>query len=201
MVKDVLLVGGFHEVVELCESCGRNIIGIIDNVLTGDYLGYPIVGTDNDAADLLKNYAHSELVITPDAPSVRKKLVEYYSQLGYKFATIISPEARISKTAVIGEGTVIQAGVNISSFTKIGSFVKLNTNCNIMHDNVIGNYTTVAPNVVCLGRITVGEEAYIGANSTILPELRIGTRSVVGAGAVVTHIVSDNVTVKGVPAK
>ncbi len=201
MMKDLLLVGGFHEVIELCESCGRNIVGIIDNNIVGDYLGYPILGTDEDASSLFNKYGNCELVVTPDAPSLRKKLVEFYSMIGYCFATIISPSARVSKSAVICDGVVVQAGVNISSYTKIGKFVKLNTNSNIMHDSVIGDFCTIAPNAVCLGRVTIGVGSYVGANSTILPEIYIGKNSVVGAGAVVTHNVPSHVTVKGIPAK
>lgn len=31
MVNKVILVGGFHEMIELCEDCGYSIVGIIDN--------------------------------------------------------------------------------------------------------------------------------------------------------------------------
>ena len=201
MTKNLLLVGAFHEVIELCESCGRKIVGIIDNNLVGEYMGYPILGTDEDASKLFNQYSNCELVVTPDAPSLRKKLVEYYSLIGYYFATIISPDARVSKSSIICDGVVIQSGVNVSSYTKIGKFVKLNTNSNIMHDSVIEDFCTVAPNAVCLGRVYVGAGSYVGANCTILPEIQIGENSVVGAGAVVTHNVSNCVTVKGIPAK
>ena len=200
-MKDLLLVGGFHEVIELCESCGRKIVGIIDNNLVGEYMGYPILGTDEEASELFNKYSNCELVVTPDSPSLRKKLVEYYSLIGYYFATIISPDARVAKSSIVSDGVVIQAGVNVSSYTKIGKFVKLNTNSNIMHDSVIGDFCTIAPNAVCLGRVYVGAGSYVGANSTILPEIQIGEKSVVGAGAVVTHNVSNCVTVKGIPAK
>lgn len=33
--KDVILVGGFQEMIELCEECGVNIVGIIDRNLGG----------------------------------------------------------------------------------------------------------------------------------------------------------------------
>ena len=199
--KRVILVGGFHEVIELCENCGYEIVGIIDNILTGTYYGYKIIGKDSDAEALYPTYKDCELVITPDSPKIREKLVALYSGYGYKFATVISPEARISKTATIGKGTVIQAGVNVSAETHIGNFVKLNTNCNVMHDNVVGDYVTIAPNAVSLGKIRIGGKAYIGANSTILPNLIIGKGAVVGAGAVVTKNVNDNTVVKGVPSK
>ena len=200
-MKDIILVGAFREVIELCEECGIRIAGIIDNNLTGSFLGIPIIGTDNDANSLFQDYSHCQLVITPDLPKVRKKLFHLYRQVGFEFATIISPKADISRSAKIGVGTVIQSGVNVSAATTIGRFVKLNTNANVMHDNVVGDFATVAPNAVLLGYVNVEDTAYIGANSTVLPHLRIGEGSIVGAGAVVTKNVDTNITVKGIPAK
>lgn len=201
MDKDVILVGGFHEMIELCENAGYHIVGIIDGALQSDYYGYPVIGSDEDAALLFPKYSYCSLVLTPDSPIVRKKLVGLYQPLGFDFATVISSDAHISKSATIGKGSVIQSGVNVSSETHIGRFCKLNTNANVMHDNEIADYVTIAPNAVSLGRIKIGKCAYIGANSTILPEKTIGEFAVVGAGAVVTKDVSDNLTVKGVPAK
>ena len=201
MDKDIILVGGFHEIIELCEKSGYNIKGIIDGQLQDSYFGYPVIGSDADAQALHPKFGHFKLVITPDSPKIREKLVNLYSSLGYDFATIISPSATISKFSSIGKGTIVQDGVNISACTKIGNFVKLNTNCNVMHDNEISDYVTIAPNAVNLGRIKVGRSSYIGANATLLPEIEIGSYSTIGAGAVVTKNVPEGATVKGVPAK
>lgn len=201
MNNKVIIVGAFHEMIELCEVCGFQIVGIIDNQYTGDYNGIPILGTDEDASHLYKDYSDCSIVITPDLPKVREKLSELYSQIGFQFATVISPKAIISRSAKIGRGTVIQACVNVSAGSTIGDFVKLNTYANIMHDDVVGNFATIAPNAVLLGYVHIGESAYIGANSTVLSRVRIGSGSTVGAGAVVTKDVNDNVIVKGVPAK
>lgn len=199
--KNIIIVGAFHEVIELCEDCCSNIVGIIDNNITGLYFGIPVIGKDSDAESLFKTYSHCQLVISPDLPKVRENLVKLYSGIGYDFATIISPKANVSKSAKIGKGSVIQSGVNVSAATTIGNFVKLNTNANVMHDNTIGDFSTIAPNSVLLGYVKVKRAAYIGANSTILPHLSIGECSTVGAGAVVTRDVGNRIKVKGVPAK
>ena len=201
MKSDVILVGGFHEIIELCEECGFNVVGIIDNKLEGYYCGVPVLGKDDDAEKLFSQYANCKLVIVPDSPAIREAMVLHYQLIGYRFATVISPNAHISKTAEIGEGTIIQSGVNVSSFTKVGRFCKLNCNCNVMHDNEIGDFVTIAPNVVLLGRVSTQSHAYLGANSTVLPNIKIGSYSVVGAGAVVTHDIENKVIVKGNPAR
>lgn len=201
MDKKIIIVGGFHEIIELCEELKYSIVGIIDNTLKGKYLGYPIIGNDSDASMLFKTFYNLPLVITPDTPLLREKLFGYYSKIGFRFETIISAKAKISKSAQIGTGTIIQSGVNVSAQTRIGNFVKLNTNCNVMHDCLIHDYVTIAPNAVLLGHVTVSEKVYIGANSTILPTISIGEDSLVGAGSVVTRNIDNNITVKGVPAK
>ena len=201
MNNDVIIVGAFHEVIELCEDCGRHIAGIIDNTLTGEYFGYSILGTDADAPCIRKEFPDCGLVLTPDLPAVRKKLADYYAGLGFSFASLISAQARISRYATIGTGCFIQAGANVSACTRIGDFVRINTNANVMHDCNVGDYCTIAPNVVCLGRINIGEGAYLGANCTVLSNLHVGAGSVTGAGSVVTRDVPDGATVKGVPAK
>ena len=202
MKEDIIIVGIFDEMIELCEDCGFNIIGFVDNSYKEkNYHNYQILGTDNQAADIFKEYSQCKIVITPDSPHVRKKLTDLYKGIGFKFAKVISPDARISRSAQIGEGTVIQSGVNISAGTVIGANVKVNTNANIMHDNAIGDFTTIAPNAVSLGYVRIGNSSYIGANSTILPRIQIGNGVTVGAGAVVTKDVNDGLVVKGVPAK
>lgn len=200
-MKEIIIVGGFHEMIELCEDAGFNIVGIIDNKLTGEYYGYPVIGTDNDANSLYKQHPSCQVVIAPDSPRLRRKLVDVYRAAGFSFANIIHPAATVSRLSTIGEGTVVQRGVNVSANSKIGNFCKLNIGCNVMHDNIIGDYATIAPNSVLLGYVSVGKMGYIGANSTILPKISIGEQSTIGAGAVVTKNVQPQLVVAGIPAK
>ncbi|MDD2502700.1 MAG: NeuD/PglB/VioB family sugar acetyltransferase [Clostridia bacterium] len=201
MKEKVILVGGYHEIIELSEDCGYKVVGIIDNDNKGSYCNIPIIGKDSDAISLFEKYKDCKVVICPHMPMVREKLYKLYSSIGYKFATLVSPNAHISRYATVGEGSVIQGGVNIAANTNIGSFVKLNTNANIMHDDEVEDFVTVAPDAVALGYVRIKRYAFIGANSTILPNITIGTKAIVGAGAVVTKDIEDGRTVKGIPAK
>jgi len=197
--KNVIIIGAFHEIIELCEECNVNVIGLIDNQLKDNYWGYKILGTDENAKKLFKIYSKIPIIISPDAPAKRAELAETYSRLGFKFYNIISPRAFISRSAKLGFGIIAQNGVNISSNVRIGNFVKLNSYANIMHDTEISDYATIAPNAVLLGRVQVGEKAYIGANATILPELQIANGSIIGAGSVITKSTDINKVYAGVP--
>lgn len=167
MRHQIIILGAFHETIELCELCETEIVGVIDNEIKGSFMGYPILGTDDDLLELANVYKEIPLVIAPDSSLVKKKLFHLYSKAGFDFATIISPRSFISKSASIGKGCIIQSGVSISSNVKIGGFCKLNINANVMHDVNVGDFTIIGPNAVVLGRAQIGESVYIGANSTI----------------------------------
>ncbi len=201
MTSKVLLVGGFHEVIELCELCGVEVVGIIDGALRGEYRGCKVLGDDGMVEALFRRYGDTPVVIVPDLPSTRRRLVELYAGAGFGFARLISPRALVSPTAVVGEGVVIQSGVNVSASARIGDHVKLNTMASVMHDATVGHYTTVAPSAVLLGGVRVGVGCYIGSNATILPTRSVEDNSTVGAGAVVTRDVPRGTTVVGNPAR
>jgi UDP-N-acetylbacillosamine N-acetyltransferase len=200
-IEKIIIIGAFHEIIELAEECGKKITGIIDNKVIGKFMGYTILGTDEEAINIKKEFKDEKIILSPDSPAVRKKLFQIYSSAGWNFGKLISPKSRISKGVTVEEGVFIHRFVNISNNTKIGRFVRLNVFANVMHDCKVGSFSTVAPNAVVLGNINIGEGVYIGANSTILPGLTINDGSIIGAGSVVTKNISFNLTVFGNPAR
>jgi sugar O-acyltransferase (sialic acid O-acetyltransferase NeuD family) len=174
-------------------------VGIIDNHLKDEYLGYRILGGDEKGKAIYDEFKDVPLIISPDSPRVRQTLANYYSKIGFRFHSLISPLAMISKSAKLGTGVVIQSAVNVSTLVTLGNFVKLNSLSNVMHDSLIGDFVTIAPNAVVLGRVRIFDLAYVGANATILSGLTVGRDSVVGAGSVVTKNVDDETLVVGNP--
>lgn len=200
MTKKAIIVGAFHEIIELVEESDIEIFGLIDNQKIGTYRNYPVLCNDINASELPSEYKLVPLIITPDQPSVRCSLNYFYRDLGFNFVSLISRNAKISKSASVDNGTIIQHGVNISSEVNIGKFIKLNTACNIMHNVIIGDFTTIAPNAVVLGNVKIGKSCYIGSNATILPNIEICDCVIVGAGAVVTKNILHPGTYVGIPA-
>lgn len=201
MGNKILLVGGFHEIIELAENESYVIVGIIDKQGEGVYRDYSIISDDKNAVFLDPKFKAYPILITPDEPITRERLYEYYNSLGYHFTSLISNKSIISKTAVVKNGSIIQTGVHVSAESVIGQFVKLNTNSNIMHNAIINDFTTIAPNAIILGNVTIGKYCYIGANSTILPNISICDSVIIGAGAIVTKDIFLAGTYIGNPAR
>lgn len=199
MLKDIILLGYFIEAVELCEKAGYRICGIISNEGMGK-CQYPYLGNDKYVIAHKAEFNSIPLFMVPDAPDIREKLYYIYHENGFRFETVISPNATISSSASVGEGCMVQDSCNISSNVILGKCVRVNSCANIMHDTLVGDFTTIAPNAVILGRCILEDKSYIGANATILPEKKVGAGSTVGAGAVVTKNVDKKVTVVGIPA-
>ena len=201
MKSEIIIVGAFHEIIELAEENDYKIIGLIDNTKITSYRNYIIFCNDSSASKLNHKLKQIPLVISPDMPSLRMHLVNYYKKNKFHFTSIISRRATLSSSAKIAQGSVVQNGVNISAEVEVGKFVKLNTMCNVMHNSVIGDYTTVAPNTVILGNVKIGEACYIGANATVLPNIQIADKVIIGAGSVVTKNILKSGTYIGIPAR
>lgn len=199
-MKPLILVGAFLELIELSEECDREVIGVIDRLENSTFHGVPVIGTDDDVERIKREYRDVELLLSPDSPKVREKLFKFYSKFGFTFATLISPSARISKSAKIGVGSVVQYQAAVSSESCIGDFVKINYGANVTHNCTIGSFSTVAPGAILLGYSTIGISSYIGAASCVLPKMVVGDEVVIGAGAVVTRAIASGKTAIGVPA-
>ena len=200
---NIILIGGFSEIFELCEECGLNILGYVDEKSAVDRLklySYDLLGPDSEFQfNAFKSVA--SFFISPDSPSVRERIYQSNQSYDLTYAKLVSPQSRVSRTSLIGHGSCLQYGVNVSASCVIGDFVKVNTYANIMHDSIIGNFTTIAPNAAIMGRVKIGERCYIGANTTIIHEITVCHDTIIGAGAVVINDILEPGTYVGVPAR
>jgi sugar O-acyltransferase (sialic acid O-acetyltransferase NeuD family) len=135
------------------------------------------------------------------ATTHRSRFTGQAASLGFRFATLVHPWARISPSSQVGEGTIISPGVVIASQTVVGRHVFVNRGALIGHHTEIGDYATIQPGANIAGACRIGQATYIGMGALVLDHIKIGSHSIIGAGAVVNKDVPDNVQVVGVPAK
>ncbi|MEW9501076.1 acetyltransferase [Jeotgalibacillus marinus] len=131
----------------------------------------------------------------------RKQVVEKLCLPKDAYISLIHPSSVVSKSAVIGVGTVIMPNVVINADAVIGDHAIINTGAIVEHDNVLNDYSHLSPNATLTGNVTLGEGVHIGAGATIIPGIDVGEWSVVGAGAVVIQSILTYQKAVGCPAK
>jgi acetyltransferase EpsM len=131
----------------------------------------------------------------------RRTYVEQVGSYNLPFATLVHPNARVSRTSTVGAGGIISVNAVVAAHTTLGKHTIINRGALIGHHTQIGDYVTVAPGANIAGKCTVEAGCYIAMGAVIIDRVRLGANSVVGAGAVVTKDVPANVQVVGAPAR
>lgn len=201
--QELILVGGgghCKSVIEVAESTGRRIAGILDvSANVGKkVLGYDIVGTD----DLIGEWVgRAEFIVTVGHiknADIRIGLHEKIETAGGHLATLIASTAHVSKHAVIGEGSVIMHHAMVNADARIGRGCIINTFSNIEHDAVVGNYCHISTGAMVNGNCTVGEGTFLGSQAVMVNGVSIAGGCVIAAGSMVRKdivrkgIYSDN---------
>lgn len=172
MTKKILLIGGgghCHSVIDVLEREGRfEIAGIVDlpEQLGKEVLGYKVIATDEQLAELKQDYDYALVTLGQIKTSEpRQRIYNQLKQLGYQLPTIISPLAYVSKHAQIGEGTVIMHHALVNANARIGNNCIINTKSLIEHDAVIHDHCHISTAAVINGGVEVKENTFVGSNS------------------------------------
>ena len=208
-VKDLYIIGagGFgRETAWLVERINEvapewKICGFIDdNVeLHGSRQdGYTVLGGCDYFLSLKKDYW---VVCAVGSAKTRRTVVKKVSSFpGIHFATVIDPDAKVSGSVSIGEGSIVCAGNIITVDIKIGKHNIINLSCTVGHDAVLGDFVTLYPGVNISGNVTVGAVTEIGTGTKVIQGKKIGSNTIIGAGAVVVKDIKEAGTYIGVPA-
>jgi sugar O-acyltransferase (sialic acid O-acetyltransferase NeuD family) len=131
----------------------------------------------------------------------RHDAFERFAQQGFRFLTLVHPDAIVDESAHLGEGCQIQMGAMIQTAVRIGRNCIVNTGSVIDHDCTIGDHTHVSPGAVICGGVQVGAMCFIGAGTVIRQGIRIGSGSVIGAGSLVLEDVPERTLCYGHPTR
>ena len=188
-VADLVADCAEYELVAFGENWERSRCGSL-------LLGLPILWVDELAA-----LAPTHVALCAIGTTRRAAFIRQVEAMGFRFATVRHPTARVSRTSTVGAGSILSVGVIVAAHTTIGGHVIVNRGSLIGHHTTVGHGVTISPGANIAGRITIGDGAYVGMGAIILDSLTIGRGSVIGAGSLVTRDVPDNVQVMGVPAR
>lgn len=198
-MKTIALIGaGGHckVLIDLINEIDEyEIIGIYDDYKQGTVSNIPIIGSICQI-----NWSIAvHFIIAIGNDQIRRTIAQEHKDLNW--ATLIHPKSIVSKTACIGQGTVVCAGAIVQTDVIIGQHGIINTNCNIDHETLIGDFCSICPSATICGRVTIGDQTMVGANATIIQNIHIGTKCIVGAGSVIIRNIGDGRTVVGNPGR
>jgi acetyltransferase EpsM len=203
-VQPLLVLGTHHfapEVLDLISEIEAfRVDGFVENldrVRTESTIeGLPVHWIDDIA-----RFADTHQAVCALGTTRRRRIVDEAAALGFRFATVVHPTARVSSRSVLGVGTIVSAAVVVATRATIGKHTILNRGTLIGHDTVVGDFVTFGPGANVAGLCRIGDGAYVAIGAVVVDRVTVGDGSVVGAGAVVTKDVPDNVMVVGVPAR
>ena len=203
--KNLILVGGgghCKSVIDVAESAGYNILGILDmpEDVGKQVLDYKVIGTDDD---ILQYVDKAEFIITVgfiNNPAIRIKIYNRIKEAGGKLATIVASTARVSRFATLGEGTVVMHQAFVNAGAHIGANCIINTFCNIEHDVQIGDQCHISTGTMVNGDCKVGDRCFIGSQSVLANGIEIGDDIIVGAASFVRQTIMKNGIYFGNPA-
>jgi sugar O-acyltransferase (sialic acid O-acetyltransferase NeuD family) len=201
--QKVLILGAGRLAVDLADMIedipGWSVVGFVVDQPPFDrgskVLERPVYWID-EVGDL----DHTYMAVCAIGSSKRAGIIQAIEEHGFQFTKVVHPSARVSKSAMIGPGTIISAGAQVAAQATIGRHVIVNRGALVGPFDAIHDYSYIAPGANLAANVTVGSRTWIGLGANILERLSIGEQSIVGAGSLVTKDVPSRVKVVGVPA-
>ena len=199
MKASILLIGGgghCRACVDVLEQEGRfQIAGIVER--NGGpreaVLGYPVLGADEDLAQLKEKYEFVLVTVGQIKSAIpRKLLYEKLITLGFQLPVILSPRSYVSPHARVGSGTIVMHDVLVNAGAHVGENCILNSKSLIEHDAVIGDHCHISTGSILNGEAQIGHESFVGSGAVVREGVRIGARSLIAGGARVMGDLAEN---------
>ncbi len=202
-VEEILILGAGRLAVDVADMIADTprlrVIGFVIDQPPFEP-GSTLMGLPVHWIDELAELEGSPRAVCAIGSSRRAGIVQNAAEYGLEFTRVIHPSARVSRSATIGEGTIISGGVQVAAEADIGKHVIINRGALIGPFDVIHDFAYVAPGANLTANVTVGSRTWIGLGVNILERISVGDGSIVGAGSLVTQDVPAHVKVVGVPA-
>jgi len=197
----ILGAGGHGRVAaEIAEQSGWNVHFFDGAYPKVEYCGiWTVVGNEEC---LIANYRKfSTVFIAIGNNTIREKKQNILKSYGFDIATLISPNATISKHANIDEGVLVVGNACINIGAHIHNGVIINTGATVDHDCIIDEFSHISPGANLAGEVRIGARTWVGVGSSVIQGIEVGHDAILGAGTVVINDLPAQNTAVGCPAR
>lgn len=188
--------GHAHACIDVIEQHGGyKIAGLVGSPeeLHSQHLGYHVIGTDGDLAQLAQQYQYALVTVGQiQSPAIRMRLHQKATELCFQFPTIIAPSAHVSNHATVGAGSIVMHAVIVNAGAKIGENCIINTRALIEHDVSVADHCHISTGAIVNGNASIGPGSFVGSGSVLKQGITLGSACVVGMGLSVRHHHADH---------
>jgi len=124
--------------------------------------------------------------------TLRADFYNKYKKIGYRFATLVSNNACVSRYVCFEEGVQVMNGAIIQTGVSVGFNSIVNTGSIVEHDCSIGSNNHIAPGATISGQVTSQKSVHFGTGSSVIQSININRNVVIGAGVTITKDVDEN---------
>jgi acetyltransferase EpsM len=196
--------GGHGKVVQDLLSCfpEKRLLAFLDNRYSTLIEDENIVCAPvSFAKHLIQHFYDIRFILAVGDNAQRKHIFDTLKLPNEFYLTLIHPNAYVSSSSTIGDGTVIMANAVVNSGADVGDHAIINSGAIIEHDCKVGRFAHISPNATLTGSVRVEEGVHVGSGATLLPSIRVNEWTKIGAGATVLEDIPAYSTAVGVPAK
>lgn len=197
--KELVFIGGggfSHEILEVAEQSGYDVVGYFDDKKTNLNLEY--LGNLEDYylnAGVYKSVFLTIGSTNKKTSDFRRNIISYLLSIEVELPSLVSQHAIVSESATLGKGVFVAHGCVLSVDVSVGNFCIINFNSVIGHHSTLSINVNVNPMVFIAGNVTICENVVLGAASKILQGVVMGKHCIVGIGSTVLTNLKDSSTV------
>jgi sugar O-acyltransferase (sialic acid O-acetyltransferase NeuD family) len=190
MIPILLIGGGGHcgACIDVLESTGSYAIrGIVlpSKSDSATVLGYEALGADEDLPRLLEKSPSSLITVGQIKTSEpRRRLYGILKSLEAHFPVIVSPHARVSPHAAMGEGSIVMHHALVNAGAVVSENCIINSMALVEHDVFIGPHSHISTGVRVNGGVKIGSGCFVGSGAVLREGIEVGNDAIIGAGQV-----------------
>ncbi len=141
-------------------------------------------------------------IVYQELNRARTRIYQMLKEMGYGFATYISPYSFVGKEVHVGENSFVFENNTLQYNVTIGNNVVIWSGNHIGHSSKIKDNCYIASHVCISGHTVIGKNSFLGVNSSVANDVTLPDDTVVAMGAAVNKSIEmEGCILAGVPAK